>query len=54
MGLGPAAILAFLLSGQATRASSLAALGSLLNRRALAAYVAYIVIGSALLGLLLA
>ena len=34
----------------ATRLTSLAALGTLLNRRALAAYVTYVVAGAALMG----
>jgi len=53
MGLGSGAALAFLLSGPATRVTALAAVGSLLNRRALIAYVVYIVIGAAIVGLML-
>ncbi|MDY6876313.1 MAG: permease [Chloroflexota bacterium] len=49
-GMGPGAALAFFLAGPATRLTSLAALGTLLNRRALIAYVAYVVVGSALAG----
>jgi len=53
IGLGPAAALTFLLSGPATRATALAAMGSLLNRRALVAYVVYIVLGAMIIGLVL-
>jgi hypothetical protein len=49
-GMSPGAALAFFLAGPATRMTSLAALGTLLNRRALAAYVAYVVAGAALMG----
>lgn len=42
--------MAFFLAGPATRLTSLAALGTLLNRRALVAYVAYVVAGAALAG----
>lgn len=53
MGMGSGAALAFLLSGPATRVTALAAMGSLLNRRALIAYVVYIVMGAAVMGLVL-
>jgi uncharacterized membrane protein YraQ (UPF0718 family) len=49
-GMSPGAALAFFLAGPATRLTALAAVGTLLNRRALAAYVAYIVAGAALAG----
>ncbi|MBN1977353.1 MAG: permease [Anaerolineae bacterium] len=52
-GMSPGAALAFFLAGPATRLTSLAALGTLLNRRALAVYVAYVVAGAALAGLVL-
>ena len=52
-GMRPGAALAFFLVGPATRLTSLAALGTVLNRRALLAYVGYIWAGSVLLGLLL-
>jgi len=53
MGMSQSVALAFLLSGPATRATTLAAMGSLLNRRALIAYVVYIVIGAVVMGWLL-
>ena len=49
-GMSPGAALAFFLAGPATRLTSLAALGTLLNRRALVAYVAYVVAAAALAG----
>jgi uncharacterized membrane protein YraQ (UPF0718 family) len=49
-GMSPGAALAFFLAGPATRLTALAALGTLLNRRALVAYVAYVVAGAALAG----
>ncbi|MBE9508824.1 MAG: permease, partial [Chloroflexi bacterium] len=49
-GMSPGAALAFFLAGPATRLTALAALGTLLNRRALIAYVAYVVAGAALAG----
>ena len=49
-GMSPGAALAFFLAGPATRLTALAALGTLLNRRALVAYVAYVVAGAALVG----
>jgi uncharacterized membrane protein YraQ (UPF0718 family) len=49
-GMSPGAALAFFLAGPATRLTALAALGTLLNRRALIAYVAYVVVGAALAG----
>ena len=49
-GMSPGAALAFFLAGPATRLTALAALGTLLNRRALAVYVAYVVAGAALAG----
>ncbi|RLC71393.1 MAG: hypothetical protein DRJ03_29085 [Chloroflexi bacterium] len=52
-GMSPGAALAFFLAGPATRLTSLAALGALLNRRALIAYVAYVVMGAALAGTVL-
>lgn len=51
MGAGPA--LAFLLSGAATRVTSLAALGSFLTRRALVVYTAGILFAAVVVGLLL-
>jgi uncharacterized membrane protein YraQ (UPF0718 family) len=52
-GMSPGAALAFFLAGPATRLTSLAALGTLLNRRALAIYVGYVVAGAALVGIAL-
>lgn len=52
-GMSPGAALAFFLAGPATRVASLAALGTLLNRRALIGYVAYVVVGAALVGTML-
>jgi len=52
-GMSRGAALAFFLAGPATRLTSLAALGTLLNRRALVVYVAYIVAGAALAGTIL-
>ncbi len=49
-GMSPGAALAFFLAGPATRLTALAALGTLLNRRALIAYVTYVVAGAALAG----
>jgi len=49
-GMSPGAALAFFLAGPATRLTALAALGTLLNRRALVAYVVYVVAGAALAG----
>ncbi len=49
-GMSPGAALAFFLAGPSTRVTALAALGSLLNRRALAIYIGYIVVGAALAG----
>ena len=49
-GMSPGAALAFFLAGPATRLTSLAALGTLLNRRALIAYVGYIVAGATMAG----
>jgi uncharacterized membrane protein YraQ (UPF0718 family) len=51
-GMAPAAALAFLLSGPATRVNALAAMGSLFNRRALTVYIVYIVAGAIVIGLL--
>jgi len=53
LGMSPGAALAFFLAGPVTRLTSLAALGTLLNRQALAAYVVYVVVGAALAGLAL-
>jgi uncharacterized membrane protein YraQ (UPF0718 family) len=53
MGMSPGAALAFLLTGPATRVTALAAMSSLLNRRALIAYIAYIIIGAMIMGLFL-
>jgi uncharacterized membrane protein YraQ (UPF0718 family) len=53
MGLSQSAALAFLLSGPATRVNALAAMGSLLNRKALMAYSFYIVGGAIVIGLVL-
>lgn len=52
-GMSPGAALAFFLAGPATRLTALAALGTLLKRRALMAYVVYIVVGAALAGTVL-
>jgi hypothetical protein len=52
-GMSPGAALAFFLAGPATRLTALAALGTLLKRRALMAYVVYIVAGAALAGTVL-
>ena len=49
-GMSTGAALAFFLAGPATRLTALAALGTLLNRRALVVYVAYVVAGAALAG----
>ena len=49
-GMSPGAALTFFLAGPATRVTALAAMGTLLNRRALIAYVAYIVAGAVLMG----
>lgn len=51
--MSPSAVLAFLLSGPATRMAALAAIGSLLNRRALVLYILYVVTGAVILGVLL-
>jgi hypothetical protein len=53
LGLGRDAALAFLLAGPATRVTALAAVGSLVNRRALALYIIFILIGATALGWLL-
>ncbi|MGE4553390.1 MAG: SO_0444 family Cu/Zn efflux transporter [Desulfovibrionaceae bacterium] len=50
-GLSPGAALVFLLSGPATNAASLAVVGRILGRRATAAYLAAIALGSLGLGL---
>lgn len=52
-GMSPGAALAFFLAGPATRLTALAAMRTLLNRRALVAYVAYVVAGAVLAGTLL-
>jgi len=52
-GMSPGAALAFFLAGPATRLTALAALGTLLNRRALIAYTGYVVVGAALAGIAL-
>jgi len=52
-GMSPGAALAFFLAGPATRLTALAALGTLLNRRALIAYTGYVVVGAALVGMAL-
>ena len=49
-GMSPGAALTFFLAGPATRLTSLAALGTLLNRRALVAYATYVVVGAILAG----
>jgi len=49
-GMSSGAALAFFLAGPATRVTAIAALGTLLNRRALIVYVAYVVAGAALVG----
>jgi hypothetical protein len=53
LGLSRGAALAFLLAGPATRVTALAAVGSLVNRRALALYVIFIVAGATGIGWLL-
>ena len=53
MGMGPGVALAFLLTGPATRVTALAAMSSLLNHRALIAYIAYIILGAVIMGLFL-
>ena len=50
-GMSSSAALAFFLAGPATRLTALAALSTLLNRRALVVYVAYIVVGALLVGI---
>lgn len=50
-GMSTGAALAFFLAGPATRLTSLAALGTLLNRRALVVYVVYVITGAALAGI---
>jgi uncharacterized membrane protein YraQ (UPF0718 family) len=50
VGMSQAAALAFLVSGPATRVNALAALSSLLNRKAVALYIIYIVIGAVVIG----
>jgi len=52
-GMSPGAALAFFLAGPATRLTALAALGTLLNQRALIIYVAYVIAGAALAGTVL-
>jgi uncharacterized membrane protein YraQ (UPF0718 family) len=52
-GMSPGAALSFFLAGPATRLTALAALGTLLNQRALVAYVAYVVAGAAIAGIAL-
>ncbi len=52
-GMNAGSALAFLLSGPATRVTALAAMGSLLNRRALIVYVVYVIAAAVILGLLL-
>jgi hypothetical protein len=52
-GMSPGAALAFFLAGPATRLTALTALGTLLNRRALVGYVAYVVAGATLAGIAL-
>lgn len=52
-GMSRGAALAFFLAGPATRLTALAALGTLLNKRALVVYVVYIVAGAALAGTIL-
>ena len=54
VGMSPAAMLAFLLAGPATRVTALAAVASLLNRRALAAYTVYVTAGAIIIAWLLA
>jgi uncharacterized membrane protein YraQ (UPF0718 family) len=49
-GMSAGAALAFFLAGPATRVTALAALGTLLNRRALIAYVAYVLVGAVMAG----
>ncbi len=51
-GMSPGAAVAFLISGAATRTTALAAVGSLLNPRALSVYALYIVVGAIVVGLL--
>ena len=49
-GMSTGAVLAFFLAGPATRVTALAALGTLLNRRALIVYVAYVLVGAVVAG----
>ena len=51
--MSPGTALALLLAGPATRLMALAALGTLLNWRALLGYAAYIVLGPTVLGTIL-
>ena len=51
--MSPGAALAFLLAGPATRLTAPAALGTLLNWRALLGYAAYIVLGATVPGTIL-
>ena len=50
IGISKGAMLAFLVSGQATRTTSLANVGCLLRKKALAAYVAVLVLAAVMLG----
>jgi uncharacterized membrane protein YraQ (UPF0718 family) len=52
-GMHPAAAVAYLLSGPATRITVLAVMGTLLKRRALVAYAVYVTVGAVIVGLLL-
>lgn len=52
-GMGRGAALAFLLSGPATRVTALAAVGTLVNRRALVVYTVCLVAGAVLVGAVL-
>ena len=50
IGISNGAMLAFLVSGQATRSTSLANVGCLLRKKALAAYVGVLVVAAVMLG----
>jgi uncharacterized membrane protein YraQ (UPF0718 family) len=49
-GMSPGAALSYFLAGPATRLTALAALGTLLNQRALVVYVAYVIAGAVIAG----
>jgi uncharacterized membrane protein YraQ (UPF0718 family) len=51
-GMGRGAVLAFLITGAATRVTAIAAVGSILSRRALVIYIAIILAAATLIGML--